>query len=206
MTFFHKIALALLVISAPAMAQTEEAKSQALQIANATVTPDRIVTDATARFKAEFDAGVQRGLRGRTLPPGGAEYLARQKAEETALLAQLLRNETLPKALSAVAAHYLRNFSPDELKKAAAFWTSPAGAALTRASQDAMLQGNQTVVFPREHVEEINRYLRSETGRKDTKLAAGARVILQQQLLEFQQEIQVKLRGAARQSPPIRRQ
>lgn len=199
------MALVILVISAPAMAQTEEAKAQAWQIANATVTPDRIVADATARFKAEFDAGVQRGLRGRTLPLGGAEYLARQKAEKAALLAQLLRNETLPKALSAVAAHYLRNFSPDELQEAATFWTSPAGVALTRASQDAMVQGNQTVVFPREHVVEINRYLRSETGRKDTKLAAEARVILQQQLLEFEKEIQTKLRGVGQQSPPIRR-
>lgn len=206
MRFICKIALVILMFSAPAMAQTEEAKSQAWQIANATVTPDRIVVDATARFKAEFDAGVQRGLRGRTLPPGGAETLARQKAEKTALLAQILRNETLPKALSSVAAHYLRNFSPDELREAANFWTSPAGAALTRASQDAMLQGSQTVVFPREHVVEINRYLRSQTGRKDTKLAAEARVILQQQLLEFQKEIQTKLMGAAKQSLPVRRQ
>ncbi|APL95556.1 DUF2059 domain-containing protein [Sphingobium indicum] len=174
-------------------AASTAAQSSATQIAQATFQPERAIADALAQWDAQFDAGVTRASVGRTMTADQEARKNRAKAAGKAELSQQLRTTGIPKMLHLIEADYIQNFSEEELREAAIFWTSPAGQAFTTAMQEAVKNGTGRIVPPAQHAAAINRYMTSATGRKESVRSGILRPVLAKEMGLFMQQAQPKI-------------
>lgn len=178
------VAVALLTAPMPAA----DAAGAARRIAAATVQPSQASAAALAQFDRQFAAGFARG-GGRATTPAQKKRLARMRSAGRGELARQLNSDGIPRLLTLVERDYRGNFTAAELSEIAAFWTSPAGGALTSAMRSAGARGG-TLTLPPAHRDAIAAYLASPTGRKEAARSASLRVAMAQEMTAFLQRAQ----------------
>ncbi|NJR79129.1 DUF2059 domain-containing protein [Sphingomonas corticis] len=180
------------MIVAVAMLAAAPAPSGAAQrIALATVQPPRALAEALAQFDRQFAASFARS-GGKAATPVEKKRLARMRAAGRTELSRQLNGDGIPRLVALVERDYRNNYSADELASVAAFWSSPAGAALTRAMQQAAGRGG-TLELPAAHRDAITAYLSSAVGRKEAERSSSLRMAMAQEMTAFLQRAQPRI-------------
>ena len=177
----------LLVAAAPAT----DASASARRIALATVRPPRALAEALAQFDRQFAASFARS-GGKATTPAQKKRLARMRAAGRGELSRQLNGDGIPRLMTLVERDYRTHYSAAELSDIAAFWTSPAGAAMTRAMQGAAAQGG-TLTLPAAHRDAITAYLSSLAGQKEAARSSSLRTAMAQEMTAFLQRAQPKI-------------
>ena len=168
-----------------------DAATAARRIAVATVQPPRALAEALAQFDRQFDAGFARG-GGKAAGAVQKKRLARMRAAGRGELSRALNADGIPRLMALVERDYRDHFTAAELSDIAAFWTSPAGAALTRAMQTAGANGG-TLTLPPQHRDAIAAYLSSPVGQKEAARSATLRTAMAQTMTAFLQRAQPRI-------------
>ncbi|KQT32067.1 hypothetical protein ASG29_09460 [Sphingomonas sp. Leaf412] len=183
------IAAAVILIAAlPGAADVSAAR----RIAIATVRPPRTLADALAQFDRQFDAGYARAGGGTATTAVQKRRLSRMRAAGRAEMSRQLTTDAIPRLLTLTERDYRANFTPAELARIAAFWTSPAGEALVQAMPRAAGQGG-TLTLPPEHRDTITTYLTSPEARKESARSATLRGEMATVMTAFLQRAQPKI-------------
>lgn len=158
--------------------RVNDAAELAHRIAVATVQPGKVLADSVANFERQFDGGAQRSMAGRTMTPAQTTRLARLKVIGRAELERQLRADAVPTSIALVEDEYRNNYTDAELADIAAFWTSPAGLALTAEAQKAGLAG-RSITPPTIFMSVYAQYFATPAGRKENarRTLAQARMV-----------------------------
>jgi hypothetical protein len=183
------IVAAVLLAAAPLPAA--DAATLSRRIATAKVQPTRALADALAQFDRQFAASYAHAA-GRAATPVQKRRLARMRAAGRAELTRLMNTDALPWLMTLTERDYRDHYSAAELAAIAAFWTSPAGAALGRAMQQAGAKGG-TLTLPAEHRDAIAAYLSSPAGQKESARSAALQTAMARSMTAFLQRAQPRI-------------
>jgi hypothetical protein len=186
----------MLANGAPMVAAQAAPADAPQRLAEATFQPAKVRAQALANFTQRFDASSQKTVGGHPLSAAQQAMVAKVKKAGLAELGRQLNADAIPTALAAIQADYRNNFTPAELEEIAAFWTSPAGLALTGAFQSAVSSGSGVIAPPPEHREAITRYFASSVGQKEASRRSEAQQRLNQIMSQALARAQAKTNSA----------
>lgn len=187
----------IMVVNAAAMTVAQSPQADpARRLAEATFQPAKVRAQALASFSQQFEAGSQKTVNGRPLTAAQLAIVAKGKAAGMAEMQRQLDSDAIPVAMAAIAADYRNSYTPAELEEMAAFWTSPAGQALTEAFQSAVSTGNGVVDPPIEHKPAIMRYFGSSVGQKEAARRSEAQQRINQIMSQAMARVRAKTNSA----------